>query len=215
MKFFIDTADTAAIHECWNTGLIACITTNPSLLLKAGKDPFEVYRELIDLGIPDVSMEVSGNEAEMLSSGLQLHQVFGDAATIKLPMTVEGLVVCRKLSSEGIRTNVTLIFSAAQALLAAQAGATYISPFVGRVEDQGFSGIDLVKDISELYKSNAVTTKVLAASIRTTQQAVQSFAAGASIVTMPPAVFWSCYKHVLTDKGLEIFDRDIERMVGG
>ena len=215
MKLFIDTANTAAVKECWDTGLVSGITTNPSLLLKAGEDPLEVYHSLKALGIPDVSMEVTGTEAEMLSAGLQLSQVFGDTATIKLPMTIEGLSVCKKLNSEGIRTNVTLIFSVAQAVLAANAGATYISPFVGRVEDQGFDGTELIQKIKQVYQTNDVSTQILAASIRTTNQAVESLAAGASIVTMPPAVFWSCYKHILTDKGLEIFERDVELMIGG
>ena len=139
---------------------------------------------------------------------MDLVKIFGDTATIKLP-TLRGLLACQDLSAAGIRTNVTLIFNAAQALLAAKAGATYISPFVGRIDDQGYAGLEVVRSCVGLLCQGGFDTQVLAASIRTPHRAVRSFFNGASVVTMPPEVFWKMYKHVLTDQGLEIFDKDI------
>ena len=149
-----------------------------------------------------------GNEDQMLEDAMQLYATFKEAATIKLPITKDGLVVCRELSQLGIRTNVTLIFNAAQALLAAKAGATYVSPFVGRIDDQGYAGLEVVRSIADLYCRHRVETEVLAASIRTPHRAVRSFYNGASICTVPPSVFWKMYSHVLTDQGLEIFNND-------
>ena len=208
MRIFIDSAVIESIKDCWSTGLIDGVTTNPTLIKKSGKDPLDVYKELIDLRVPDISMEVMGTEAEMEYDAMQLYTLFKESTTVKLPMTEEGLNVCRKLSEVGIRTNVTLIFNAAQALLAAKAGATYVSPFVGRIDDQGYAGLEVVRSIAGLYRQFNVPTEVLAASIRTPHRAVRSFFNGASIVTMPPYVFWDMYKHVLTDKGLEIFEKD-------
>ena len=207
-RIFLDTAFVDEVRDAMATGLIDGCTTNPSLIKKTGRDPLEVYKELIDLGISDLSMEVMGTEAEMRHDAMQLYATFKEAATIKLPMTEEGLVVCKELSELGIRTNVTLIFNAAQALLAAKAGATYVSPFVGRIDDQGYAGLEVVRSISNLYCTIGSSTQVLAASIRTPHRAVRSFFNGAEIVTMPPSVFWQMYKHVLTDKGLEIFEND-------
>ena len=207
-KIFLDTAIVDEVKDALSTGLIDGVTTNPSLIKKSGKDPLDVYKELIDLGVSDVSMEVMGTEAEMRHDAMQLYATFKEAATIKLPMTEEGLVVCKELSEIGIRTNVTLIFNAAQALLAAKAGATYVSPFVGRIDDQGYAGLEVVRSISSLYRTIGTSTQVLAASIRTPHRAVRSFFNGAEIVTMPPSVFWKMYDHVLTDKGLEIFEND-------
>ena len=208
MRIFIDSAQVPAISDCWSTGLIDGVTTNPTLIKQSGKDPLDVYKELIDLRVPDISMEVMGTEAEMEYDAMQLYTLFKESTTVKLPMTEEGLNVCRKLTDLGIRTNVTLIFNAAQALLAAKAGATYVSPFVGRIDDQGYAGLEVVRSISSLYRQFGVETEVLAASIRTPHRAVRSFYNGASVVTMPPHVFWDMYKHVLTDKGLEIFEKD-------
>ena len=209
MKYFIDSADTYEIAKAWETGLIDGVTTNPTLIRKSGKEPQDVYKELHKLGIPDISMEVSGSRPVMLAAGEVLAKHYGDAATIKLPMTVEGLDVCRRLSEQGIRTNVTLVFNVAQALLAAKAGASYVSPFVGRIDEQGYAGLEVVRGIATAFNVAGQSTKVLAASIRTPHRAVRSVCNGAEIVTMPPNVFWGMFSHVLTDKGLEIFERDL------
>ena len=208
MKIFLDTADHWAIEDYNNTGLIDGVTTNPTLIKKAGKDPEEVYEHIKGVGIKDISMEVVGNFEEMYAEGYRLAEKFGDVATIKLPMTKDGLQVCRALSKDGIRTNVTLVFCAAQAVLAAKAGATYVSPFVGRLDDQSVAGLEVVRSISELYRIHRMPTQVLAASIRSVQRAVRSWYNGAEICTMPPSVFEQMYDHILTDKGLEIFDKD-------
>lgn len=207
MKIFLDTANIDEIKAADKTGLIDGVTTNPSLIAKAGKTPDDIYKAIIDLGIPDVSMEVMGDFDEMYRDAMQLYTVYKEAATIKLPMNVEGLQVCSQLNELGISTNVTLVFNAAQAVLAAKAGATYVSPFVGRIDDQGYAGLEVVRSIANLYCTAGVGTKVLAASIRTPHRAVRSFFNGAEVVTMPPKVFWQMYKHVLTDVGLEIFDQ--------
>ena len=208
MRFFIDSADTDAIRKCVDTGLIEGITTNPTLIRKSGRNPIYVYKEIADMGIDNISMEVSGNYREMFDEAMNLVDQFKSVATIKLPMTVQGLKVCQDLSDLNIRTNVTLIFNAAQALLAAKAGAHYISPFVGRIDDQGYAGTEVVRSCAELLRTT--NTQVLAASIRTTQRVVRSFYSGASVVTMPPFVFWKCYDHVLTDAGLAIFEQDLK-----
>ena len=207
MKLFIDSADLNAITECWKTGLVDGVTTNPSLIAKAGGEPEAVYDQLAELGVPDISMEVMGMQAKMQADAMRLFTQYKEAATIKLPMTKEGLAVCRSLTEMGIRTNVTLIFNAAQALLAAKAGATYVSPFVGRIDDQGYAGTEVVRSCAELMKWN-FQTEVLAASIRSPQRVVRCVYSGAGIVTMPPSVFWQMFNHVLTDKGLEIFAKD-------
>lgn len=208
MKIFLDTADTDIIRKHFQTGLIDGITTNPTLIMKSGRDPEEVYQEIADIGVRDISMEVMGSDLQMYEEGLRLSEKFGDVATIKLPLTPDGLSVCRHLSSKGIRTNVTLVMCAAQAILAAKAGATYVSPFVGRLDDQSVAGLEVVRSISDLYRIHRVETQVLSASIRSVQRAVRSWYNGAEICTMPPKVFEDMYKHILTDKGLEIFDRD-------
>ena len=207
-KLFIDSADTDAIRKCVDTGLIEGITTNPTLIRKSGRNPIYVYKEIADMGIENISMEVSGNYREMFDEAMNLVDQFKTVATIKLPMTVEGLKVCQDLSDLSIRTNVTLIFNAAQALLAAKAGATYISPFVGRIDDQGYAGTEVVRSCANLLCNT--NTQVLAASIRTTQRVVRSIYSGADVVTMPPSVFHKMYSHVLTDAGLAIFEEDLK-----
>jgi transaldolase len=209
MKIFLDTADTQEIIRAQILGLIDGVTTNPTLIRKSGNDPIDVYSAIADLGIPDISMEVYGGLDEMHTEALKLSERFGDVATIKLPMTKEGLIVCQDLSKRKIRTNITLIFSIPQAILAAKSGATYVSPFVGRLDDQQVAGLEVVRGISGLYQMKGIETQVLAASIRSVQRAVRSFYNGADIVTMPFAVFSQMYDHILTDKGLEIFDKDI------
>ena len=214
MKIFLDTADTEIIRERFDTGLIDGVTTNPSLIRKSGRDPEAVYQEIKDIGVQDISMEVVGDAQTMLDEGLRLVDKFGSVATVKLPMTKDGLLVCRELSKEKVRTNVTLIFCAAQAVLAAKAGATYVSPFVGRLDDQSVAGLEVVRSISELYRIHRVPTQVLSASIRNVQRAIRSWYNGAEICTMPPKVFDQMYDHILTDKGLEIFDADWKAVQG-
>jgi len=215
MKIFLDTADTELIRNYFETGLVDGVTTNPSLIMKSGRDPEEVYQEIKDIGVQDISMEVMGDAQTMLDEAIRLVDKFGSVSTIKLPMTRDGLLVCKELSKEKIRTNVTLIFCAAQAVLAAKAGATYVSPFVGRLDDQSVAGLEVVRSISELYRVHRMETQVLAASIRSVQRAIRSWYNGAEICTMPPKVFDGMYDHILTDAGLEIFDRDAAKIVKG
>ena len=212
MKIFLDTADTLLIEKYYDTGLIDGVTTNPTLIMKSGKNPEDVYQEIKEIGIKDISMEVVGSFEEMYSEGYRLAQKFGDVATIKVPCTREGLLVCKVLSDENIKVNVTLVFSIAQAVLAAKAGATYVSPFVGRLDDQQVAGLEVVRGISEMYQIHNVKTHVLSASIRSVQRAVRSWYNGAQVVTMPPQVFDQMYDHILTDKGLEIFDKDWQQV---
>ena len=209
MKLFLDTADTELIEKHFQTDLIDGITTNPTLIMKSGRDPEEVYQQLIDMGIDDISMEVVGDFDAMYMEGLRLSRKFGKNATIKVPCTPDGLKVCKKLSRDLVNVNVTLIFSAAQAILAAKAGAKYVSPFVGRVDDNSFVGIELIDQISDIYTiQNIRKTEILAASVRDVKTVSDAFGAGAHVVTMPPAVFAKMYNHVLTDKGLYLFDMD-------
>jgi len=208
MRIFLDTADTAVIRKHWDTGLIDGVTTNPTLMMKAGRNVDDVYQEIKDIGVTDISMEVVGSGADMINEGLRLHKTFGQCATIKVPMTKEGLLACRTLFGEGINVNVTLIFSAAQAVLAARAGAKYVSPFVGRLDDQSVAGLEVVRSISELYRIHGCPTQVLAASIRSVQRAVRSWYNGAQVVTMPPKIFDQMHEHILTKAGLEQFDHD-------
>ena len=211
MKLFLDTADVSEIERAVATGLIDGITTNPTLIRKSGRDPIEVYRDIESLGVQDISMEVYGDYTEMVTQAAKLGELFGPTATIKLPMTLAGLEVCQELRHAGLRTNVTLVFNAAQALLAAKSGATYVSPFVGRIDDQGYAGTEVVRSCVGLL--SRTDTQVLAASIRSTQRVVRCFYNGADVVTMPPKVFWAMFNNVLTDQGLEIFNKDIEETV--
>ena len=208
MKIFLDTADTDIIEKYFSTGLVDGVTTNPTLIMKSGKNPEDVYQKIKDIGVQDISMEVVGSDLEMYDEGIRLYQKFGDVATIKVPCTREGLIVCKRLSEQGIKVNVTLIFCASQAVLAAKAGATYVSPFVGRLDDQSVAGLEVVRSITGLYQIHGIKTQVLSASIRSVQRAVRSWYNGARVVTMPPKVFDQMYDHILTDKGLEIFDQD-------
>ena len=214
MKIFLDTAETDVVRKYYKTGLIDGLTTNPTLIRKSGRKHEDVYQEFKEIGVTDLSMEVIGNAENMISEGKRLHKKFGKMATIKVPCTVDGLIACKELAKENIRVNVTLIFSAAQAILAARAGAAYISPFVGRVEDNSFDGVALIKEIAALYRKQYITkTQVLAASLRDVHSVSRCYEDGADIVTMPPAVFEKMYKHILTDKGLEQFDIDYAESV--
>ncbi len=207
MKLFIDSADVEVIRSAFETGLIDGVTTNPTLIRKSGRDPEDVYQELIDMGITDVSMEVVGDDEIMLAEGRRLANKFGKNATIKVPCSPEGLWVCKQLTPS-IKVNVTLIFSPSQAILSAKAGATYVSPFVGRVDDNSFGGLCLIKDIANIYTRQNVYTEILAASIRNVRDVGRAFEYGANICTIPPTVFNKMYNHILTEKGLELFDND-------
>ena len=209
MKIFLDTADVNLIGKCYETGFIDGVTTNPTLIMKSGRDPEEVYTELQNIGLNDISMEVVGDGPNMVVEGRRLAKKFGKNATIKVPCTPDGLFACRELSRELIRVNVTLIFSPTQAILAAKAGATYVSPFVGRVDDNSFGGLCLIKDIANIYtRQNWKRTEILGASIRNVRDVGRAFEYGANICTIPPTVFNKMYNHILTEKGLELFDRD-------
>ena len=214
MKIFLDTADVDLIGQYYGTGLIDGVTTNPTLIKKSGQDPEEVYRQIALLGVDDISMEIVTDDSyEFLKEGRRLKEKFGEITTIKVPCTPEGLKGCKLLSKEGIRVNVTLIFSAAQAVLASKAGAAYVSPFVGRVDDNSFDGLGLIEEIADIYEKqsrlyNFVDTEILSASIRNVGSVSKSFEYGAGIVTMPPSVFEKMYNHILTDKGLDLFQKD-------
>ena len=208
MKIFLDTADVSTILNHFETGLIDGVTTNPTLIRKSGRDPEDVYLELAEAGVRDISMEVVGSREEMTSEGRRLASKFQEVATIKVPCTPDGLYTCNQLAKDGTKVNVTLIFDAAQAILAAKAGATYVSPFVGRLDDNSVNGLDVIKDIAEIYQRHWIKTEILSASIRGVKAVSTSFALGANVVTMPPNVFEKMYNHVLTDKGLELFDAD-------
>ena len=211
MQIFLDTADCQEIQKHYSTGLINGVTTNPSLILKSHRKPDDVYSELKNMGVGDISMEVVEHTViEMLREAHRLVDLFGDCVTIKVPCTPDGLRVCNELSKENIRVNVTLIFSQVQAILAAKAGAAYVSPFVGRVDDNSFGGLCLVKDIAKVFREHMVRTQVLAASVRNVRDVGRAFEYGADIVTMPTAVFEKMYNHILTDKGLELFDNDYQ-----
>jgi len=208
MKIFLDTADTSDILKYFPTGLIDGVTTNPTLIMKSGRDPEDVYQEIKDIGVKDISMEVVGSSSEMIVEGRRLAKKFGDVCTVKVPCSYDGLLACKELSREVIDVNVTLIFDPAQAILSAKAGAKYVSPFVGRLDDNEIDGVKLIKDISNIFTEHMVGTQVLSASIRNVHSVSQSFSMGADVVTMPPSVFTKMYNHILTDKGLELFDND-------
>ena len=214
MKIFLDCSDAELVRTYYETGLVDGVTTNPSLMLKAGKNPKDVYKEITDI-FPfhaSISAEVVGETAEdMLDMAEDLIDI-GPNITIKVPCTPQGLKACKELSEDEVNVNVTLIFSAAQAILAAKAGATYVSPFVGRVFDQSFDGIGLIEEISDIFATHGAKTQVLAASIRETYQVAQAFKVGADICTIPSKVFESMFQHVLTDKGLDIFDKDWKKL---
>tara|TARA_B100000614_G_scaffold260586_1_gene287916 strand:+ start:3177 stop:3863 length:687 start_codon:yes stop_codon:yes gene_type:complete len=214
MKIFLDCSDPDLLKPAIDTGLVDGVTTNPTLMKKQGMEPVDVIYKISELfsWSSSVSAEVVGETAdEMLAMAVDYYQIAPNV-TIKLPCTVEGLKACSDLTEDGIKTNITLIFSAAQAILAAKAGATYVSPFVGRVYDQSFDGIGLIKDISSLYMMHDIETQVLSASIRDVKQVTDSYKAGADVVTMPLPIFYKMYKHVLTDTGLSQFNKDWEQL---
>ena len=209
MKLFLDTAIVSDIEDRLPTGLVEGVTTNPTLIRKSGRDPWKVYRDIVELGIDDLSVEVMGEcSSDLISNGLNVNENYGNVATVKLPCTVEGLKACKHLSTIGIRVNMTLVFSQSQAILCSLAGATYISPFVGRMDDNSLSGLSLIRDICNIYDIHKVKTKVLAASIRDVRSVGKAFEYGADICTIPPKVFDDMSTHVLTERGLEQFNLD-------
>ena len=209
MKLFLDTAEVSEIEDRLPTGIISGITTNPTLIKKSGRDPWKVYRDIIELGIDDLSIEVMGDTSkELVKNGLNVQENYGNVATVKLPCTIEGLKACKYLTNIGIKVNMTLVFSVSQAILCALAGATYVSPFIGRMDDNSLDGIKLINDISNIFASKGVKTKVLAASVRDVQSVGVAFGVGADICTIPPKVFDSMANHVLTDRGVEQFNLD-------
>jgi transaldolase len=211
MKFFVDTADTNDIRELAETGLLDGVTTNPSLINKAGRNFLEVVKEIAQIVPGPVSAEVVAlDHAEMMREAEILRKI-ADNITIKVPLTIDGLKTCKALTSEGTMVNVTLCFTANQALLAAKAGATFISPFVGRHDDIGFDGMQIISEIRTIYDNYEFATQILVASVRHPVHVLQSAMIGADVMTAPPAVIRQLFKHPLTDKGLEGFLADWEK----
>ncbi len=212
MKFFVDTADVAEIRDLAATGLLDGVTTNPSLVAKTGRDFFEVVAEICELVDGPVSAEVTATEAEaMVAEGRTLAKI-ADNVAVKVPLTWDGLKACKALSGDGTQVNVTLCFSANQALLAAKAGATFISPFVGRLDDIGHDGMQLIAEILEIYGNyDSIQTEVLVASIRSPMHVLHAARLGADVCTIPPNVIQQLAKHSLTDKGLEAFLADWQK----
>ncbi len=213
MKFFVDTADLGAIEELLELGLVDGVTTNPSLVAKTGQDLFTVLRDICRLVEGPVSAEVLATDFEgMLQEGRRLAEIAPNIA-VKVPLTPEGLKACRRLVAEGTAVNVTLCFSPAQALLAAKAGATFVSPFVGRLDDVGHEGMELIRDILTIFRNypNAIRTQVLVASVRSVPHLVEAARLGADIVTAPPQVLRALVAHPLTERGLARFLEDARR----
>jgi len=211
MKFFVDTADTNEIRELAETGLLDGVTTNPSLIHKAGRDFLEVVREICQIVPGPVSAEVVAlDHAEMMREAEVLRKIAGNIA-VKVPLTLDGLKTCKALTGEGTMVNVTLCFTANQALLAAKAGATFISPFVGRHDDIGFDGMQIISEIRTIYDNYDFRTQILVASVRHPIHVLQAAMIGADVMTAPPSVIRQLFKHPLTDKGLEGFLADWEK----
>lgn len=212
MKFFVDTADTDDIRDLAATGLVDGVTTNPSLIAKSGRKFLDVVREICEMVPGPVSAEVTATDFEtMLKEGLKLAKIAPNIA-VKVPLTPDGLKACKALSDDGHMVNVTLCFSAGQAILAAKAGATFISPFVGRLDDLGADGMNLISEICEIYgQYDSFKTEVLVASIRGPMHLVEAARMGAHVATMPPSVLRQLYKHPLTDAGLVAFLADWEK----
>ncbi len=210
MKFFVDTAEIDALAELNDLGMVDGVTTNPSLIKKSGRDIIEVTKEICNLVDGPVSAEVTATDAEtMIAEGRKLVEIAENIA-VKVPLTWDGLKACKTLTDDGHMVNVTLCFSANQALLAAKAGATFISPFIGRLDDINLDGMELIEDIRTIYDNYGFETQILAASIRTVNHVLDSARIGADVITAPPAVIKSMVNHPLTDKGLDAFLADIK-----
>lgn len=208
MLLFADTADTAILAELKEAGLVDGVTTNPTIIAKSGRNIAEVIKEICELIDGPISAEVAATDAAtMIREGEKLAKIASNVV-IKVPLTIDGLKATREFSSQGLMTNVTLCFSVNQALLAAKAGATFVSPFVGRLDDQGADGMQLIHDIRALYDNYDFDTEILAASLRNTKHVEQAALAGADCATLPPSLFKDMVKHPLTDKGLETFLAD-------
>ncbi|WP_040305306.1 fructose-6-phosphate aldolase [Ahrensia sp. R2A130] len=211
MKFFIDTADVDDIRYWNETGLLDGVTTNPSLILKSGRDIKEVLAEICEMVEGDVSGEVAATDYDtMLTEGRKLAEI-ADNIVIKLPTTMDGVRACKVLTDDGFKTNMTLCFSATQALMCAKVGATYVSPFIGRVDDMGVDGMELIEDIRTIFDNYGYETEILAASIRTMNHVKDCAIAGADVATIPPSTIEKLIRHPLTDKGLEAFLADWEK----
>ena len=208
MKFFADTAEIDDIKELASTGLLDGVTTNPSLIAKSGRDFMEVTREICGLTNGPVSAEVVALDHETMMKEAEVLRKIADNVCIKVPLTIDGLKTCNALTLDGTMVNVTLCFSANQALLAAKAGATFISPFVGRHDDNGANGMDLIRDIRQIYDNYDFETEILVASVRHSTHVLESALIGADVMTAPPAVIKGLFKHILTDKGIEGFLAD-------
>ena len=208
MKFFADTADTADIRDLAATGLLDGVTTNPSLIAKSGRQFLDVVAEICGIVDGPVSAEVVALDHETMMREAETLRKIADNVAIKVPLTIDGLKTCKALTDEGTMVNVTLCFSANQALLAAKAGATFISPFVGRHDDIGFEGMDLIRDIRLIYDNYAFDTEILVASVRHPVHVLEAARIGADVMTAPPAVIRQLVKHPLTDKGIEGFLAD-------
>jgi TalC/MipB family fructose-6-phosphate aldolase len=215
MKIFLDTADVSLIGPAYDTGLLDGVTTNPSLILKSGRQLQEVIQEIATIfpELESISAEVVADTAEEMLSQAEKYYSIAPSVTIKVPCTVEGLKACKFLSDKGIKTNVTLVFSVAQAILASKAGATFISPFVGRWMDNSVDGIELIKNIRKVFNQSRSYTQILGASLRDVRQVEQSALYGADVVTIPPVVFWAMYKNIMTEKGLDLFQKDWEEVL--
>jgi transaldolase len=211
MKFFIDTADVKEIREANDLGILDGVTTNPSLVAKSGRKFEDVAKEILGIVHGPVSLEVTATDKDGMLREAEVLAAWGKNAVIKLPLTPDGLKACKVLTSKGVKTNVTLCFSAVQALLAAKAGATYISPFIGRLDDVGTDGMDLIRDIRTIYDNYGFKTEILAASIRHPVHVLQAALAGADVATIPFKVFGQLVKHPLTDAGLAQFLADWEK----
>jgi transaldolase len=210
MKFFADTADIDAIKELNDLGMVDGVTTNPSIIKKSGRDIIDVTKEICDIVDGPVSAEVTAVDADtMIAEGRKLAKI-ADNIAVKVPLTWDGLKACKTLSDEGTMVNVTLCFSANQALLAAKAGATFISPFIGRLDDINLDGMELIEDIRTIYDNYMFDTQILAASIRNVNHMKDAALVGADVATAPPSVIQAMAKHVLTDKGLDAFLADIK-----
>lgn len=208
MKIFLDTADIAQIEALLDTGMIDGVTTNPSLIAKSGGDIKQTIAKICDLVDGPVSAEVTATDVDTMMAEADVLSAIAPQVAVKVPLTKEGLIVCRRLSERDIMVNVTLCFSAGQALLAAKAGASFISPFVGRLDDLGADGMNLIADICTIYDHYDFNTQILVASARNPQHVVDAALLGADVVTLPPAIIDQLYKHPLTDKGLSAFLED-------
>jgi transaldolase len=211
MKFFVDTADTNDIRDLAESGLLDGVTTNPSLIHKAGRNFLEVVKEICEIVPGPVSAEVVATDFAQMMREAEILRKIADNITVKVPLTPDGLKACRALTGEGTMVNVTLCFTANQALLAAKAGATFISPFVGRHDDTGFDGMQIISEIRTIYDNYDFATQILVASVRHPVHVLQSAMIGADVMTAPPAVIRQLFKHPLTDRGLEGFLADWQK----